>query len=238
MDNIVVTGGSGAIAQAFIGLLVARFPTARLFNLSRKPVQIDHPNVTPIAVNYEDEKSLAAAAQIVKSAGPVDLVIVTNGILHGDDIKPEKSLRDLSFDALMALYTANTIVPTLLAKHFLPLLARDRRAVFTALSARVGSISDNHLGGWYSYRASKSALNMILRTAAIEMQRRNPQAIVVGLHPGTVDSPLSKPFQGNVARDKLFTPGFSASCLLNVLEGLKPEDSGFCFDWQGARIEP
>lgn len=139
---------------------------------------------------------------------------------------------------MTALFQANTIFPALMAKHFLPLLPHDRRAVFAALSARVGSISDNHLGGWYSYRASKSALNMIIHTAEIETRRRCPDAIVVGLHPGTVDSALSDPFQAGVPEGKLFTPQYSVSCLLGVIDGLQPGDSGGCFDWQGKRIEP
>ena len=119
---------------------------------------------------------------------------------------PEKSLRELSAEKFARAFAINATGPALSAKHFLPKLARDRRAVFAALSARVGSISDNRLGGWYAYRASKSALNMILKTAAIETARRAPQAIVIGLHPGTVDSKLSKPFQENVTPGKLFRP--------------------------------
>ena len=111
-------------------------------------------------------------------------------------------------------------------------------SIFAALSARVGSISDNQLGGWYAYRASKAALNMIIKTAAIEVRRRNPHAIVVGLHPGTVDSDLSKPFQGNVPEGKLFTPDFAAGKLLTVLEGLAPAQTGRCFGWDGEEILP
>ena len=121
-------------------------------------------------------------------------------------------------------------------KHFLPLMPRDRRAVFAALSARVGSIGDNRLGGWHSYRASKAALNMILKNLSIELARTHPQAVVAGLHPGTVDTALSVPFQKGVAADKLFTADYSASRLLAVLDGLTPADSGGVFAWDGARI--
>ena len=123
------------------------------------------------------------------------------------------------------------------AKYFVPLLRRDEKAVFAALSARVGSISDNRLGGWYAYRASKAALNMVLKTTAIEIGRRFKNQIIVGLHPGTVDTPLSKPFQANVPADKLFTPEFSAERLLTVIDGLTAADSGNLFDWAGERIE-
>lgn len=242
MKNIVISGGSGALGTAFIDHLTERFPAARIFNLSRQPfdtgkTDIAQTQVEPVQVDYGDDQSLERAAQRVAQSGPVDLMMVTNGILHQGALRPEKSMRALTAENMAAVFAANTIVPALMARHFLPLLHRDRRAVFAALSARVGSISDNHLGGWYSYRASKAALNMIIRTAAIETQRRNPQAIVVGLHPGTVDSALSKPFQANVPREVLFTPERSASCLLAVIDELSATDSGQCFDWQGARIE-
>ena len=123
------------------------------------------------------------------------------------------------------------------AKYFAPLLRRDKKAVFAALSARVGSISDNRLGGWYAYRASKAGLNMILKTLSIEVQRRFKNQIIIGLHPGTVDTALSKPFQGNVPKGKLFTPAFSAEKLLSVIDGLSEKDSGFLFDWAGEKIE-
>ncbi|MEZ5744869.1 MAG: SDR family oxidoreductase [Sphingomonadaceae bacterium] len=134
------------------------------------------------------------------------------------------------------VFAVNTIGPALIAKHFLPLLPRDRRAIFAALSARVGSISDNRLGGWHSYRASKAALNMLVRNFAIEVGRNNREAVVVALHPGTVDTSLSDPFQSGVPDDKLFTPAFSAAKLLDVLSSLEPQDSGGHFDWAGKPV--
>lgn len=237
MQNIVISGAAGAIGRAFVEELCVRYPGANVFALSQRGGQWPE-TVRHLPVRYQDEDSIQAAAREVQKCGRPDLVIVANGILHQGDIGPEKSLRDLSAEKMTALFQANTIFPALMAKHFLPLLPRDRRAVFAALSARVGSISDNHLGGWYSYRASKAALNMIVRTAAIEARRRCPDAIVVGLHPGTVASALSEPFQAGVPEGKLFTPQYSVSCLLEVIDGLQPGDSGDCFDWQGKRIEP
>jgi NAD(P)-dependent dehydrogenase (short-subunit alcohol dehydrogenase family) len=140
---------------------------------------------------------------------------------------PEHLLRD---------YRINTVGPALVMKHFAPLMLREQRAVFAALSARVGSISDNRLGGWHSYRASKAALNMLLRNLAVELGRSHPQAVVAGLHPGTVDTGLSRPFQKGVADGKLFAPAYSAERLLAVLDGLTPADSGGVFAWDGARI--
>ena len=133
-------------------------------------------------------------------------------------------------------YQINAIGPALVAKHFLPLLATDRKAVFAALSARVGSIGNNRLGGWYAYRASKAALNMILKTLSIELARRNPSAICVGLHPGTVDTRLSGPFQRGVPGDKLFSPHRSAPCLLKVINALSPGQSGRVLAWDGKPI--
>ena len=163
---------------------------------------------------------------------------MANGILHDEGLTPEKSLRDLSAEKFQRIFEVNTVTPALIAKHFLPKLNREQTSIFAALSARVGSISDNQLGGWYAYRASKAALNMIIKNAAIEIGRRNKQAIIVGLHPGTVDSNLSKPFQGNVADGKLFTPEYSAEKLLDVLENLSPEQTGKCFAWDGQEILP
>ena len=126
----------------------------------------------------------------------------------------------------------------MIAKHFLPKLNRENLSIFAAISARVGSISDNYLGGWYAYRASKSALNMIIKNAAIEIGRRNKNAVIVGLHPGTVDSKLSKPFQGNIPHNKLFTPEYSAKKLLEVISTLKPWQSGKCWAWDGTEVDP
>ncbi|CUI00178.1 SDR family NAD(P)-dependent oxidoreductase [Leisingera aquaemixtae] len=238
MRNIVVSGGSGAIGSAFVDALARKYPQARIHSLSRSPDARVPEGVHRLQVDYLDEDSLQAAAEQAGKAGAVDLMILAGGILHQGDMMPEKSLRELSAEKLLALFTANTVVPALTAKHFLPLLPRARRGVFAALSARVGSISDNHLGGWYSYRASKAALNMIIRNAAIEIRRRNPQAIAAGLHPGTVESGLSQPFLRNVAPEKRFSPQYAVSRMLDVIAALTPDDSGQCFAWDGSLIEP
>lgn len=184
-----------------------------------------------------DEASIARSAELIGSEGPLDLLLVTTGLLHrGDEITPEKSWSALDPVAMTEAYTINAIGPALIGKHFLPLLQRNRRAVFAAISARVGSISDNGLGGWHSYRASKAALNMLVRNLALELARRNRAAIAVALHPGTVDTELSKPFQRGVVSEKLFTAEQSAAALLDVIEGLTPADSGGLFAWDGTRI--
>ena len=157
--------------------------------------------------------------------------------MQGEGIAPEKTMRAMSHDGFTQSFMSNTIGPAMSAQALLPLLRRDQKSVFTALSARVGSISDNRLGGWYAYRAAKAALNMVIKTLAIEYGRRFPEAIIAGLHPGTVDTALSKPFQSNVPEGKLFTPEFCAQRLIEVIDGLVPEDSGGLFAWDGQQIE-
>ncbi|MGB0238637.1 MAG: SDR family NAD(P)-dependent oxidoreductase [Cycloclasticus sp.] len=229
-ENIAILGASGAIGSAFTMLLSEKYTNASMFAFSR--------NGAAYSIDYSSEASLAEAAELAAKEKPLDLVIVANGILHDEGLMPEKSLRDLSAKNFHRVYEANTITPALIAKYFLPKLNRDQPSIFAALSARVGSISDNQLGGWYAYRASKAALNMIIKNAAIEVGRRNKHAIVVGLHPGTVNSDLSKPFQSNVADGKLFTPDYSAEKLLDVLENLSPEQTGKCFAWDGKEVLP
>lgn len=230
--------GAGAIGKGLIQGLSLRFPEAEILVVSRADPQSELAQVSHIPIQYDDEDSILHCAQSASGLGPLDWVMVTCGILHEDGLMPEKSLRDLSAYKFRRLFEINTIVPALLAKHFLPKLNTQTTSIFAALSARVGSISDNHLGGWYAYRASKVALNMIIKNAAIEMKRRNEKAIVVGLHPGTVDSALSKPFQGNVPQGKLLSAEYSAQNLIRVLQGLTAKDSGHCFAWDGKEISP
>jgi NAD(P)-dependent dehydrogenase (short-subunit alcohol dehydrogenase family) len=176
-------------------------------------------------------------AEAASASGPLDLVIVATGILHrGDEIQPEKTMREFDSHVLQEVFVVNAVGPALVAKHFLPKLRRGHKTVFAALSARVGSISDNRLGGWASYRASKAALNMLIRTLAIEQARVRPDAIVVALHPGTVDTRLSQPFTGRTEPGKLFAPAESAARLLRVVEGLDQEQTGGFLAYDGTTI--
>lgn len=234
--HIAVFGASGAIGSAFARALLARHPQALIHAVTRSGATHDDSRLIRHQADYRNERSLEDMAASIAQRAPLDMAIVATGRLHAAAIRPEKALRDISASALEQLYFENAVIPALLLKHVGPLLRRDRRAVFAALSARVGSISDNRLGGWYGYRASKAALNMLLKTASIELARRNAQMVVVGLHPGTVDSPLSRPFQSGVKPGKLFTPDFAAEKLLDVLDGLQPGDSGGCFAWDGERV--
>lgn len=234
--NAVVVGASGGLGQAFV-VGLTRCPTvSQVVRLSRSQPKGGTGAWYPIELESED--SIVEAASAIKdSLGTLHLVIVATGVLHaGDGLQPEKSWRALSAGAMETAFRLNTTGPALIAKHLLPLLARDRKAAFAALSARVGSIEDNQLGGWYAYRASKAALNMVIKTLAIELARRHPLALCVGLHPGTVDTALSKPFQSGVPQERLFWPDQSAQHLLAVLDRLAPEDSGHLYAWDGRRI--
>lgn len=234
-NNVAVIGAGGGIGGALVDALLGRSATRRVVAASRKAQPWADSRVTAVALDITDEPSIAAAAAGCET---LDAVIVATGTLHSANFSPEKSWRDLSADALLDVYRINAVGPALVAKHFLPLLGRDQRSVFAALSARVGSIGDNRLGGWYAYRASKAALNMLIKSLAIEYGRRNRQGVVVGLHPGTVDTPLSAPFQGNVPDGKLFTAEHSAGMLLDVVEGVTAADSGRCFAYDGTPIDP
>lgn len=228
--NILIFGASGAIGNAFVKLFKNKYPNANIYPFSQ--------NSNEFSVDYNSENSIAKAAEIASKTGKIDIVIVATGILHTKTIKPEKSLNDISADNLAHIFQANSITPALIAKHCLPKLNKQQSSIFAVLSARVGSISDNRLGGWYAYRASKAALNMLIKTAAIETARTNKQAIVVGLHPGTVDSALSQPFQKNVPQGKLFTADYSAQQLWQVMNALTAQNSGKCYAWDGAEVLP
>ena len=234
----VVWGASGGIGRALVGQLAASGDYAIIHAGSRTPIEPAE-RVRPFAFDLLDEASITAAAASIAAEGSVDLVIVATGMLHdAAGHQPEKSFAALTAEAMAASYRINTIGPALIAKHMIPALPRDRRSVFAALSARVGSIGDNRLGGWHSYRASKAALNMIIANLAIELRRIRPLAIAIGLHPGTVDTGLSAPFQKGVAEGKLFTAEVSAEHLLAVVDGVSEAESGAVLAWDGQRIVP
>ncbi|WP_145182816.1 SDR family NAD(P)-dependent oxidoreductase [Pseudomonas sp. URMO17WK12:I11] len=243
--DALVCGASAGIGLALCEMLLARDDVARLWAVSRSAgnsealaaLAAQHgERLIVIACDARDEQALAAlATQIRQVSQHLHLVISTLGILHQDGAKPEKSLAQLDLAGLQASFATNAFAPILLLKHLMPLL-RQQPTTFAALSARVGSIGDNRLGGWYSYRASKAALNQLLHTASIELKRLNPQATVLALHPGTTDTQLSRPFQANVPAGKLFATRFAAQCLLDLVSRVEPLDSGGFWAWDGQQI--
>lgn len=234
--RVALFGASGGIGAAMLASLMADERVGAIFAGSRSPANAAHQKVAPFHFDLTREGTIADAAARFSADGPLDLVLVTTGVLYDASMQPEKTWRDFSAEAFAQAFAINATGPALIAKHMLPLLARDRKAVFAALSARVGSIEDNRLGGWASYRASKAALHQIVRTCAIELARKNKAGVCVALHPGTVDTALSAPFQRAVAADKLFTPAYSAERLLAVIDSLTPAQSGHAFAWDGDRI--
>lgn len=229
-----IFGANGGIGAAMVEQLAARDDVAEVHAVARGDLS-PAPKVTRHRFNLADESSIAAACAAI--GAPLDLVIVATGRLVRDNgTGPEKSWRALDAAAMAELFAINAIGPALIGKHCAGLLRKDGRPVFAAISAKVGSIADNRLGGWHSYRASKAALNMIVRNFAIELSRSNPKAVAVTLHPGTVDTALSRPFQRNVPSERLFTPDQSAAHLLGVIDRLTPADSGKLIGWDGAEI--
>ena len=222
----IVIGASGGIGGALADEIAGADAFARTLRLSRRS---DPP------LDLMDEATIEAAAAHARALDlPVRLVVNATGFLHGDGIEPEKALSRLSREGLERNFALNAIGPALVLKHFVPLLARGGRSVFAALTAKVGSITDNELGGWYSYRASKAAHNQLIRTTAIETARRRPEALVVALHPGTVRSKLSEPFSksGLTVQE----PSDAASALLRTIDGLGADQTGTFHSYSGEQL--
>ncbi len=219
-------GASGALGTALVQQLQTDTRFTQVLGLSRQ---------SQPALDLLDEASIAAAAAYVASTNlPLRLVIDATGFLHDSQHQPEKSWRQIDPSQMARVFALNTIGPALLMKHFLPRLYAPGPSVLATLSAKVGSIGDNRLGGWYSYRASKAALNQLVRTAAIELQRRQPNALCVALHPGTVHSDLSAPFAKTGL--SVVSPQVAAQRLLAVLAQLQPADSGGFFSHDGTAL--
>lgn len=245
-STALVQGASRGLGLAFVEALLGDERYGQVIAASRRPG--DSPELSALlerhggrlklaAMDVTDEAGIAAAADaLAPHCEPLGLLLNCAGVLHEDGAVPEKRLADVSAASLGRAFAVNAAGPLLVAKHFARFLPRRGRSVVANLSARVGSIGDNGLGGWYGYRASKAAQNMMTRTLAIELGRRHRDLVCVALHPGTVDTSLSRPFQRNVPDEKLFTPARAARQLLEVLDGLGPADSGGFFAWDGAAI--
>ena len=234
--NIAIIGASGGIGNALISTIENTNNVINIIHIARSNPKKN------IKSNYlhldllEEKTIIDCSNEISATYKDLDIIINASGFLHDEDYKPEKSYKMIDAKYLEKSFKINTFGPFLIAKHFIPLLRKDRKSIFSCISARVGSIEDNQLGGWHSYRASKSALNMLLRNLSIELKYANKYAICVGLHPGTVDTNLSKPFPKSRSHYNVFTPKESSQHLISVINKLEPKDSGNTYDWAGKRI--
>jgi NAD(P)-dependent dehydrogenase (short-subunit alcohol dehydrogenase family) len=244
-QQTLIIGANSNIGKA-VAVQIKHLNNTGLILISRgasneqKPSQTHNiANVKEITVkDYQPESiDIAIAALTAHSKLPITQVFICNGILHSQNFKPEKRLEEFDAQAFNQVMSANALTPMLWIKKLTPILTRKSECKLVVFSARVGSISDNRLGGWYSYRASKAALNMMLKTTAIELARRAKNIKVIVFHPGTTDTPLSKPFQKNVPTNKLFTCEFVAKQLLAIVEKTQVDQTASYLDWQGKSID-
>lgn len=244
--NALVTGASQGIGLGFVQYLLQNpninqiYATYRTKEsataLLKLEEQFNH-RLVCLAMDLTEEDQIIAGINNIKTeVGQLHWVINCVGFLHQGSLQPEKSLRQINAENLMQYFQTNSISAILLAKHLLPLFQHDQQSIFASISAKIGSIGDNRLGGWYGYRASKAALNMFMKTASIEYHRKAPNNIIVVLHPGTTDTQLSKPFQRNVPPEKLFSVERTVSQLMAVMTQLDLKDSGEFFSWDGSPL--
>ena len=234
--KVCVLGSSGGLGSAFVRNFEKKEGVESVLALSRKKSNIYGSKIKEISIDIESEVSIINASKQIEQK-KIDIIIVATGVLQNSFLKAEKRISQIEPDAINQIFSVNAVGPILVMKHFLPLMNPDRRSVFAFLSAKVGSITDNKLGGWASYRSSKAALNMLIKTASIEIKRSLPNCIAVSLHPGTVDTNLSKPYQRGVPKDKLFSPDYAVENLLKVIDNLTIADSGCFFSWNGEKLD-
>ncbi|MEM6596682.1 MAG: SDR family NAD(P)-dependent oxidoreductase [Cyanobacteria bacterium P01_C01_bin.69] len=245
-SNALVVGATQGIGLEFIRQVLqdermdhvfatyrSQETAAQLFALAEQYAERLH----CIPMDITDESQIETGILQIRAIAPnLHFVINCVGLLHNEQQQPEKALRQLNTENLLNYFQINSIGPALIAKHVMPLLRHKEPSLLATISAKIGSIGDNRIGGWYGYRASKAALNMFLKTASIEYRRRSPNTTIVMLHPGTTDTGLSKPFQRGVPPEKLFSTEKTVSQLMAVLSDIKPEDSGEFFSWDGSRL--
>ncbi|MFL3655429.1 MAG: SDR family NAD(P)-dependent oxidoreductase [Halioglobus sp.] len=236
----VIIGASGGIGSALVRRYLALGDCETVFAVSRVPptssFALSGTRLHWLLCDSSQQEVNRVAAELVSSGLNLHRIIICTGLLHNEAITPEKSLDKLDPDAMRAVFDVNLVVPALWLAALVKPLRRTAGSVIAVLSARVGSITDNRLGGWYSYRASKAALNMFLKSAAIEYSRRAPGVKLVSFHPGTTDTYLSSPFQANVAKEALFTPDFVADSLVKLLDDVQPDGELSFLDWAGIEI--
>ena len=233
-QKIAIFGANGTIGQA----LCAHYQKqSDVYAFTRNDFDIDESGLVKILLDDFNEDSVFQAANKFDNDF-FDKIIVSIGILHNESFMPEKRIEEVSSDQFLETIRINTLIPTLIARSFYKKLKKNDKSTLAFLSARVGSITDNRSGGWYSYRASKAALNMVIKNLSIELRRYNKELVVIGLHPGTVDSHLSQPFQKNLEDSKIFSADFSVLKLSSVIDSLDIDDSGKCIAWDGEDILP
>ena len=243
LKTALVVGGGQGIGLGFVRRLLDRddsecvYATYRSLESATELLAISDPRLCCLQMDITDESQIAAVIHKIQTqTATLDFVINAVGVLHEGAMQPEKSLRHINSEQLLRYFQVNSIGAILLFKQVQPLLKHPNRSILATISAKVGSITDNQSGGWYGYRASKAALNMLIRTTAIEYKRTCPQAILVALHPGTTDTRLSLPFQRNVPPEKLFSVDRTVAQLCAVIDRLEPSDSGEFFSWDGSPL--
>ncbi|MBD2460226.1 SDR family NAD(P)-dependent oxidoreductase [Oscillatoria sp. FACHB-1407] len=243
--NALIVGANRGIGLGFVQQLLEHKQIGRLYATYRNEASSEllaladqYPQqLHLIRMDITDESQIAEGVAQIKTQTPqLHLVMYCVGVLHEGEMQPEKGLQQIQAENLLRYFQVNSIGAVLLAKHLVPLLKHGDRSVLASISAKVGSIGDNQLGGWYGYRASKAALNMLMRNVAIEYSRKSPKTLVVLMHPGTTDTQLSKPFQRNVPPEKLFSVDRTVTQLLKVIDQLQPDDNGQFFSWDGSRL--
>ncbi len=242
----LVVGATQGIGLGFVKRMLQEEAIATIFATYRTPAasgellalaENNPERLICIALDVAHESQIAELVQTIQTiTRQLHWVVNCVGMLHDGALQPEKSLRQINAEQLLQYFQVNSISAALLAKHLLPLLKHRQRSIFASISAKVGSIGDNQLGGWYGYRASKAALNMLMKTAALEYSRKSPNTIIALLHPGTTDTRLSEPFQRNVPPEKLFSIERTVNQLWTVLNQLEPIDSGQFFSWDGTAL--
>lgn len=234
---MVILGAGGGLGKALTNALTAEYPEETIVTVSRQALEAPGERIQRIQVKDYSEDALNTLVDDFQSQGlKLTGLISTIGMLHDDDTFPEKKLGDLSEANLRKLFDVNAIQPILALKSFRSVLDRKHTTFWVQLSAKVGSIEDNYLGGWYAYRASKAALNMLLKTASIELKRTHKRLVVAAIHPGTTDTALSKPFQSRIPDEKLYTPELSAKRILKVINEIQSEDTGKLWHWDGTEL--
>lgn len=233
--SAIVVGAGSTIAQAIIEQLTASPDCQQIIALSRHQ-SFASAKVTAIHSQYDEASIEQTCAQLTLSH-PVARVFICQGILHQDTLEPERKIEAITAQNMLTVFHANTVIPSLWLKYLVPHLHGSAPCKVAMFSARIGSISDNHLGGWYSYRASKAALNMMVQSFAIELARRAKNVKLLAFHPGTTDTPLSEPFQRSVPQDKLFTPEFVATQLLSLMANLAVDGQASYMDWNHQPID-